>query len=139
MALNNDMGRKHEEDVAEVFGARLSRSSGNQWNDQMDGRMIDGVFRFAFDCKSRMAADPTRANGLSLTDPLWQKAERQAAGARVMVPLRWYRTESLKVGRDLVAVSLDDMAEMMDWIGRVTEAAGTEDLFAIIERLKDHG
>lgn len=98
---------KHEREVAGWLGARLARSSGNQFVDPMDGRHDDGRWRFAFDGKA------TLGKSVGVTREMWWKAVDQAGSCRPLLPLRFYDDYRLTVGLDLVVCGLDDMIEMV--------------------------
>lgn len=109
MSVNKDMGDRHEEFLADIFGGTMSRGSGNQWHNQMDGRTSrkQEEFAFAWDGKSTLALS------LSVTRAMWRKAVEQAGGERPMLGLRFYENSRLDVGYDLVVISAHDMAEML--------------------------
>lgn len=110
MSLNHRMGDRHENDLVAALGGYKTRGSGAQWRDQMDGRLNRLVHRFAFawDGKS------TLARSISVTRAMWAKAREQASGERPMLALRFYDTEKLDVGLDLVVLSLDDFTELLE-------------------------
>lgn len=107
---------QHERYVAEMLGARQSRSSGNQWHDQADGRLsrYDNQFAWAFDCKCALP----QTKSISISREMWAKLEEQAHGERPMLPLRWYTSLRGDVWRDLVVVSLHDFLEMSHAVER---------------------
>lgn len=104
------MSDEHEKYLAKVLGGRRTRGSGNQPANPMDGRHSGMVepFAFAWDGKS------TFGKSISVTEEMWLKAEEQCLDERPMLALRWYRTERLEVGLDLVTISLDDFLELRD-------------------------
>lgn len=104
------MSDKHEDYLARVLGGRKTRGSGNQPANQMDGRHASLIERFAFawDGKS------TLGKSISVTEEMWLKAEEQCHSERPMLALRWYNTERLDVGLDLVTIGLDDFVELRD-------------------------
>jgi hypothetical protein len=110
VSLFKKMADKHEKELVDFLGGHLSRGSGNQWKSQMDGRhnRMRRRFAFAWDGKS------TLRQGLSVTLKMWNKAKDQAAGERPMLAFRFYATETLEVTEDLVIISLNDFAELMD-------------------------
>lgn len=110
MSLNSRMGRVHEEFLVKILGGRKTKASGSQWTDQMDGRHGRHLqeFAFAWDGKS------TLAKSIGVTRAMWEKAKEQAGGERPMLPLRFYNTEKLDVGLDLVVIDLNDFAEMLE-------------------------
>jgi hypothetical protein len=104
------MARRHERYAAGVLGLRLTRGSGNQPNDQTDGRDDHGgigqTFEFAAECKS------TLSRSFSVTRAIWTKLVNQAGLARPALPVRLYDDVSLTRALDLVVLQLDDFAEM---------------------------
>lgn len=109
MSLAKKMGNAHEAFLADLLGGRKTRASGSVWKDQMDGRhnRLDAPFAFAWDGKS------TRGRSIGVTRDMWEKAREQAAGERPLLALRWYETDCLDVGEDLVVLSAHDFAEML--------------------------
>lgn len=104
------MSDAHEEHLVEVLGGRKTKGSGNQWHNPMDGRHSSRTvnYAFAWDGKS------TLGKSIGVTREMWGKAEDQAGGERAALPLRFYDDERLRVGLDLVVISLDDFAELLD-------------------------
>lgn len=104
-----DMSDRHEQDLAERLGGRRTRGSGNQFNDQMDGRhhRFEEDFALAWDGKS------TRGKSIGVSLAMWEKAVEQAGGERAALALRWYLNERLTETVDLMAVSLDDFEELL--------------------------
>ncbi len=104
------MSDAHEAHLAEVLGGKVMPGSGNQWNNQMDVRQSHHHLTFA------IAADgkSTFGKSISVTREMWDKAVEQSHGERAVLPLRFYDTERLKVGIDLVVLSLDDFAELLE-------------------------
>jgi hypothetical protein len=104
------MSDKHEEYLAELFGGRRTRGSGNQFNNQMDGRTHrkDVEFAFAWDGKS------THGESVGVSREMWTKAVEQSHHERPMLALRWYDTDRLDVGLDLVVITAEDMAELLE-------------------------
>jgi hypothetical protein len=110
MSLNRKMSDKHEKDLVERLGGRQTRGSGNQFANQMDGRQnhYEQKFAFAWDGKA------TRGKSVGVSREMWEKARLQSHGERTALPLRFYDTDRLEVGLDLVVISLDDFEEMLD-------------------------
>lgn len=109
--LNKRMGDMHEAYIADLFGQRQTRGSGNQWRDQMDSKhdRTECVFAFANDGKS------TLGKSIGVTRAMWAKAVEQAGGERPMLTLRWYTDASLtKVDIDLATFDALDAAEMRE-------------------------
>jgi hypothetical protein len=104
------MSDAHEEYLVEVLGGRMTRGSGNQPANPLDGRHahLNQSFAFAWDGKSTMG------QSLSISRATWDQIEEDAHGERPLMPLRFYDTDRLKVGLDLVVLRLDDFAEMLD-------------------------
>lgn len=92
----------------------MTRGSGNQFANPMDGRQdrYEAPVAFAWDGKSTLAAS------VSVTREMWEKAMLQAHGERPMLALRFYDSDRLKVGIDLVVISLHDMVELLELAGR---------------------
>lgn len=107
--IRRRMSDRHEGDVAEMFGTRVNRGSGNQWAKPADGRMDSNQvpFAFAWDCKATMAAS------ISVSLEMWDKIVLQAHNERPMIPLRFYLTDRLDTYRDLVVLDLNDVAELI--------------------------
>lgn len=106
---------RHEAHLAEVLGARRTPGSGNGFANPMDVRQnrYDGI-AFAIDGKATLAAS------VSVTREMWTKAVEQAHGERPGVALRFYDDDRLTHALDLVVISLDDFAELLD-IARRTQ------------------
>lgn len=104
------MADRHEEDLAEWFGGIKSRGSGNQAHAQMDGRHDHRrqAHAFAWDAKS------TRGESISVSRKMWDKAIEQSHGETPMIPLRFYDTDHLDVGLDLVAVDVQEFRSMLE-------------------------
>jgi hypothetical protein len=105
----HDMGDAHEEFLARLLQGRRSRGSGNQFNDQMDGRNdVHTPYRLAWDGKS------TLGKSIGVTLEMWAKAAQQAGGEIPLLALRYYSNERLTaVGADLVALSIHDFVEIL--------------------------
>jgi len=104
------MSDKHEEHLVALFGGRMTKGSGNQWHNQMDGRQSsrEQYWAFAWDGKS------TLGKSVGVTREMWTKAVQQAGVERPMLPLRWYNNERLEVGLDLAVVLADDLACLIE-------------------------
>lgn len=115
MSLNNRMGSAHESFLVSLLGGRQTRGSGNQWQNQMDGRhnRLLQTFAFAWDGKS------TLGKSVGVSRAMWAKAVEQAHGERPMLALRWYDNERLDVGLDLITMSAHDAAELIEKANRV--------------------
>lgn len=109
-ALNRRMSDKHEADLAEWFGGRVTPGSGNQFNRPMDGRQshLNQSVAFAWDGKS------TRGASISVTLPMWAKAIEQSHGERPLLPLRFYGDDRLTIIRaDLAVINVHDLLELL--------------------------
>lgn len=104
------MGDAHEAFVASMLRGRQSRGSGNQWRDQADGRhdRHEQTVAFGWDCKS------TLGKSLSITTTQWEKVVDQSGMERPAVPLRFYHDPRLRTFTDLIAISLHDLAELLE-------------------------
>lgn len=104
------MGELHEIYLAEIFGGRKSRGSGNQWDDPADGRNDHTTtpFAFAWDGKS------TTGTSITITEAMIEKIRDQAGGERPAIGLRWYGNQALTlVDEDWVLITAADMEELL--------------------------
>ena len=110
MSLNRKMSDRHEADLAEAFGGRVTPGSGNGFANQMDVRQsrYDSEVAFAIDGKS------TRAKSISVTREMLDKAREQAHGERPAIALRFYDNDRLTEYEDWVLVQADDLLELME-------------------------
>ena len=104
------MNDAHEDWLVDLPGARKTKGSGNQWHNPMDGRhnSLTQHYAFAWDGKS------TLGKSIGVTLEMWDKARVQAGGERPLLPLRFYADERLRVRLDLVVLSAEDFAEILD-------------------------
>ncbi len=103
------MSDHHEHDLARWFGGRVTRGSGNQFNDQMDGRNHPYTpHPFAWDGKA------TLAKSTSLSLATWDKAVQQADPLTPLVALRFYGSQRLDVVRDLVVLGMNDFLGLLE-------------------------
>jgi hypothetical protein len=103
------MSDSHERFIAELIGGRITKNSGATWADQTDVRNDDDIpFRLAADGKS------TLNQSISVTRAAWSKLVEQAHDLYPIMPLRFYDTERLAVGLDLVVISASDFGELLD-------------------------
>lgn len=105
------MSDRHESDVAQALGGRLTRASGSVWQDKTDGKHNSEVtpYAFAWDCKA------TTGKSASISLSTWAKLEEQADGLLPALPLRFYADTRLTMSAlDLVALRLDHFAEILD-------------------------
>lgn len=111
MSTIKKLADRHEEDVAEWFDGRKSKSSGNQRNDRADGRQnhYDVEFAFSWDCKAAMPG----TKSISVTRDMLDKIEEQAGFERPMIPLRFYDNERGGVAHDWAAIKMDDLIELV--------------------------
>lgn len=105
-----EMGDRHEKHLAEVFGGRQTKSSGNQWNDQGDVRNVhDEPFAFCVDGKS------TKSKQIAITEEILDKIIEQSQGDRPAIGLRWYGNEKLTaVKHDWAAMKTTDVSELLE-------------------------
>lgn len=110
--LNRRMSDKHEADLATWLNGRVTRGSGNQAANPMDGRnnRYKDVMAFCWDGKS------TRAKSIGVSLAMWEKAKEQAHGERPALPLRFYSADRLSVAQDLIVLDLNDFIEMLELI-----------------------
>lgn len=104
------MSDAHENFLAKLFKGRKSKGSGNQFNDQMDGRneRYETPFALAWDGKSTL----TKSTSISRT--MWEKAVAQANGEIPMLALRFYDTYRLAVGLDLVVLEAEEFYRILE-------------------------
>lgn len=126
-SLAKRMGDAHEEHIAEVFGLRQTRGSGNQWRDQMDDRShrMDEAVAFAVDGKSTRAA----SIGVKLAEI--RKAEEQSGFERPMMAYRFYEDDHLRRYLDLYLLWENDLLELIERSRRLSTAeAALKDFFS---------
>lgn len=106
---NVQMAQKHEGWGTDLFDMDLTRGSGSQWHDPMDGRHRDGQWKFTLECKS------TFHKSFPVTADLWRKAVEQSHGARPIVQIRLYEPDNhlLVPKLDVSLVDPYDLAEMI--------------------------
>jgi hypothetical protein len=108
------MSDSHENFLVKMLGGRRTKGSGNQFNNQMDGRhaALDEPWAFAWDGKS------TFGKSVGVTREMWDKAIEQSHGERPMLALRWYADERFRDDDclDLAVISMDDLVEMREEI-----------------------
>lgn len=100
---------QHEQFLAELLDGRRTRGSGNQFNDQMDGRNdTTQPHALAWDGKA------TQGKSVGVTRAMWEKAVEQAHGLIPVLALRWYHEGyTLKPELDLVTVEANDFAAIL--------------------------
>lgn len=122
MSLAKKMGDAHEEHLAEVYGGRQTRGSGNQPANPMDVRShrYDETVAFAIDGKS------TRAASMSIPRTMLEKAREQAHGERPAIAVRFYDDDRLRSYDDWLLVQEDDALELLERSRRLSaiEAQG---------------
>ena len=102
------MGERHEKDVAEALGMTKTRGSGNGHEKGDASHHHDLPFAFRMDAKS------TRGKQIAVTRAMLEKLREQAGGERPALPLRWYANEALtEVAEDWIAVTLMDFSELL--------------------------
>lgn len=132
MSLNGKMGKAHELFLAKMLGGRKTKASGSQWTDQMDGRhdRMRSLFAFAWDGKS------TLGKSIGVSRAMWEKAREQALGERPMLALRFYDTENLDVGEDLVVLGLHDFVELLEQANASTPLTHAEIYVPLMEEYR---
>lgn len=110
MSLNRKMSDRHEADLAEAFGGRVTPGSGNGFANQMDVRQsrYDTEVAFAIDGKS------TRGKSISVTREMLDKAVEQAHGERPLIALRFYDDDRLRSYEDWTLIRQDDLLELIE-------------------------
>lgn len=110
MSLNRKMSDKHERDLAEWLGGRVTPGSGNHFANPMDVRQsrYKDKYAFAVDGKS------TRSASVGVSRAMWQKAVDQAHGERPALALRLYTSDRLDYDIDLICITVDDFLELLD-------------------------
>jgi hypothetical protein len=103
------MSSRHESDICDLLGGRVTKNSGATWAETMDVLMPEGdYYSFALDGKS------TLSKSCSVGLAMWRKAVKQSGIRLTALPLRFYRDESLvQVEADLVVLSLKDFADLV--------------------------
>lgn len=104
------MSDAQEEHIAEVFGVRRTRGSGNQWRDQMDDRShrMDEAVAFAFDGKS------TFGQSVGVKRSELDKATEQAHAERPVMAYRFYEDWTLKHFIDWYLLQENDLLELVE-------------------------
>lgn len=104
-----EMGERHEQYLAEIFGGTETRASGSKWFDQGDVRNAhDDPFAFCVDGKS------TLGKSISVTRDMIAKIREQAQGESPAFGLRFYGNANLdQVDEDWVAVTGDDWTSVL--------------------------
>lgn len=112
MSLIKKLADKHEDDVNEWLGGQQAKSSGNQWNDQGDGRLgrHHHQFGWCWDCKAAMPG----TKSVSVTRDMVDKITHQAHGDRPILPLRFYSSERGQIEHDLVVLRMEDFRELLE-------------------------
>lgn len=103
------MSDAHETWLSAILNGRMTKGSGNQWHNPMDGRHsgMHQHYAFAWDGKA------TFAKSASITLTMWEKAREQAAPEMPLIPLRFYANERLEVTLDLVALKTEVFADIL--------------------------
>jgi hypothetical protein len=104
-----DMSDRHEAYLQKLFGGKIQRGSGNQFNGQMDVRQPrdQGYYAFALDGKS------TKAASITITREMWDKAVEQAHAHEPGLPLRFYDNGRLTEALDLIALDLHTFGRIL--------------------------
>lgn len=104
------MSDKHEIWLADLFGGRRTKGSGNQFNDQMDGKndRNEQPHALAWDGKA------TRGKSVGVSREMWEKAVEQSHGLTTVLALRWYSPgNALRPELDLIAMEANDFAALL--------------------------
>lgn len=111
------MSDAQEEHIAEVFGVRRTRGSGNQFRDQMDdrGHRMDEAVALAFDGKS------TLGDSISIKKADLDKADEQAYGEAPVMAYRFYDDWTLKRFQDRYLVTENTLLELVQRSRRLSE------------------
>lgn len=104
------MSDRHESFLASLFEGRMTKGSGNQWTDQLDGKQARGSGHvvFAWDGKS------TLSKTISIGLEMWAKAlEQTRAWETPMLALRFYTNERLTGSAlDLAIIEASVLADL---------------------------
>ena len=110
--ITKKLADKHENDLHELLGGHQSRSSGNQWADQGDGRRGRFQNRFGWCWDAKCAMPQTKS--ISISRDMVNKIIHQSHGDRPLLPLRFYADERGGIEHDLVVMRLSDLAELIE-------------------------
>lgn len=112
------MSDAHETYLAALLGGRMTKGSGNQWHNPMDGRHsgMHQYYAFAWDGKA------TFSKSASVSLSMWDKAREQAAPEMPLIPLRFYANERLEVTLDLVVLKAETFADILEDANRYQKA-----------------
>jgi hypothetical protein len=112
MSVISKLAELHELDIARWFGGRKSKSSGNQFNDQADGRhnRYHRAIAFAWDCKAAMPG----TKSISITRSMLAKLEEQAHAEQPLLPIRFYATERGQVEYDYTLIRTQDLRALLE-------------------------
>lgn len=108
--IRKRMSLLHEQYISKLFNGTLSRGSGNQAANPMDGRQDRHRMQYAlaWDCKATLGAS------ISITLTMWLKAIEQARGEIPTIPLRIYHNDRLTEWTDLIVIGLEDFSDIKD-------------------------
>jgi Holliday junction resolvase len=128
------MSDSHEIHLAETYGLRRTKGSGNQWQNQTDarGHRMDEAVAFAVDGKS------TLAKSISVTRADLDKLIEQSAGERPLLAVRFYDDEMLRGAEDWALVREDDLVELLErsrLLSAVQEFVGAESWTAFLREV----
>lgn len=103
------MSDAQEEHIAEVFGVRRTRGSGNQFRDQMDdrGHRMDEAVALAFDGKS------TLGDSIGIKKSELDKADEQAYGEAPVMAYRFYDDWTLRNFQDRYLLTENTLLELV--------------------------
>jgi hypothetical protein len=112
LSLTKKLADKHEDDIHEWLGGHQSKSSGNQWADQGDGRLgrYQSSFGWCWDAKCALP----QTKSISVTRDMVDKIIHQSHGDRPLLPLRFYSSERGQVEHDLVVLRMEDFRELLE-------------------------
>jgi hypothetical protein len=103
-----EMSDRHERFLADLLDGQMSKGSGNQFNNPMDGRNNrNQAHALAWDGKS------TFAGSVAVSREMWAKAVVQSHDQIPMLALRFYNNYTLEPVRDLVVLDAHDFAEIL--------------------------
>jgi hypothetical protein len=104
-----EMGSKHEQYLAGLFGGAKTRASGSKWFDQGDVRNShDEPFAFCVDGKS------TLGKSITVTREMIAKIRQEAQGESPAFGLRWYGNTGLdQVDEDWAMLTGDALGSLL--------------------------
>lgn len=108
--IRRRMSDLHEAYISKLFGGYRHPGSGNQARNQGDGRRSAHQHQigFVWDCKA------TLGKSISVSVDQIAKITEQAGLDKPLIPLRIYENDRLTHCVDLVAMSPDDLVEILE-------------------------